>query len=193
VLMRQIVALLLPCALILAQDSVMKLNIVIVEGEGAVNNIRQRMAREPIVQVEDENHKPVAGAIITFTLPNQGAGGVFADGSHSLTMTTDNSGRAVARGIKLNKVNGKFEIRVNASHNGQTARATISQTSLFAAAPLMSGKTITLLAIAAGIAAGIAIGVTRGGNSPTATTSQPPAVTPPTVIIPGTPTVGGPK
>jgi hypothetical protein len=28
-----------------------KLNIVIVEGEGAINNIRQRVAREPIVQV----------------------------------------------------------------------------------------------------------------------------------------------
>ena len=30
-----------------------------VEGDGAINNIRQRTAREPIVQVEDENHKPV--------------------------------------------------------------------------------------------------------------------------------------
>ena len=32
----------------------------IVEGEGAINNIRLRTAREPIVQVEDENRKPVA-------------------------------------------------------------------------------------------------------------------------------------
>ena len=193
VLMRQVLALLLPCALVLAQDSAMKLNIVIVEGEGAVNNIRQRMAREPIVQVEDENRKPVAGAIITFSLPNQGAGGVFADGSHSLTVTTDNTGRAVARGIKLNKLNGKYEIRVNASHNGQTARASISQTNQFAAAPVISAKTITLLAIAAGIAAGIVIGVTRGGNTPAPTTPPTPPPTPPTVIVPGTPTVGGPK
>ena len=50
-----------------------KLNIVIVEGEGAINSVRQRVAREPVVQVEDENHKPVAGAAITFLLPNQGA------------------------------------------------------------------------------------------------------------------------
>ena len=41
---------------------IQKLNIEIVEGEGAVNNIRQRMAREPMVQVTDENRKPVAGA-----------------------------------------------------------------------------------------------------------------------------------
>ena len=52
-----------------------KLNIVIVEGEGAINNIRQRTAREPIVQVEDENHRPVAGAAVLFLLPENGPGG----------------------------------------------------------------------------------------------------------------------
>ena len=189
--LRQFLAFLIPFALVYAQDPVLKLNIVIVEGEGAVNNIRQRVAREPIVQVEDENHKPIGGVIITFSLANRGAGGVFADGSHSLTVTTDNAGRAVARGIKPNNVNGKFEIRVNASHNGQTARATITQTNQIAPAPVMSAKTITLLAIAAAVAAGIAVGVTRGGNNPTA----PPAAVaaPPTIITPGTPSVGGPK
>ena len=34
------------------------LNLVVLEGEGATNNIRQRTARDPVVQVEDENHKP---------------------------------------------------------------------------------------------------------------------------------------
>ena len=189
--LRQLLAVLIPIALIAAQDPVPKLNIVIVEGEGAVNNIRQRVASEPIVQVEDENRKPIGGAIITFSLPNQGAGGVFANGSHSLTVTTDNAGRAVARGIQLNKVNGKYEIRVTASHNGQTASATITQMSQFAAAPAVSAKTITLVGIVAAVAAGIAIGVTRGGNTPT----SPPAISPvpPTIITPGTPSVGGPK
>ena len=41
-----------------------KLNIVILEGEGATNNIRQRVAREPIVQVEDENRRPLAGVAV---------------------------------------------------------------------------------------------------------------------------------
>ena len=53
------------------------LNLVIVEGEGAINNIRQRTARETIVQVEDENHRPVAGAVVAFLLPSDGASGVF--------------------------------------------------------------------------------------------------------------------
>src|SRR5579863_6856916 len=36
--------------------------ITILDGEGALNDIRKGTAREPIVQVEDENHRPVAGA-----------------------------------------------------------------------------------------------------------------------------------
>ena len=65
--------------LIHAQNAAPMLNIVIVEGDGAINNIKQRTAREPIVQVEDQNHKPVAGAAVIFALPGQGAGGTFAE------------------------------------------------------------------------------------------------------------------
>jgi hypothetical protein len=71
---------------------------VIVEGEGAINNVRQRIAREPIVEVVDENKNPVPGALVTFLLPQNGAGAVFADGSRMMTVMTDESGRAVARG-----------------------------------------------------------------------------------------------
>src|SRR5262245_24487457 len=63
-----------------------ELNLVVVEGEGAINNVRQRSAREPIVRVEDENHKPVAGAAVVFTLPTEGATGEFGGGSKTLTM-----------------------------------------------------------------------------------------------------------
>ena len=66
-----------------------QLNIVIVEGEGAVNNLRQRVVREPIIRVEDQNHKPVAGAAVSFLLPENGAGGTFVNGTKLLTVTTD--------------------------------------------------------------------------------------------------------
>src|SRR5271165_2367219 len=97
-------------SVISAQEPAHKLNLVIIEGDGAINNIRQRTAREPIVQVEDENHKPVAGAVVVFLLPYQGAGGTFANGSHSLTVITDDQGRAVARGFHPNTAQGQFEI-----------------------------------------------------------------------------------
>src|SRR3954447_17556088 len=80
-----------------AQATPASLQITILDGEEAINNIRQRTAREPIVQVEDENHKPVAGAAVIFLLPNDGAGGTFAGGARTLTTVTDSKGQAVAR------------------------------------------------------------------------------------------------
>src|ERR1035437_4688871 len=77
-----------------AQTLPTDLNIVVVEGEGAINNVRQRVAREPVVRVEDENHKPIAGAAVVFTLPTEGATGEFSNGGKSLTMITDSQGRA---------------------------------------------------------------------------------------------------
>src|ERR1700712_3991708 len=47
--------------------------ITILEGEGELNDVRARTAREPIVQVEDENHKPVAGALVLFAIPKGSA------------------------------------------------------------------------------------------------------------------------
>ena len=90
-----------------AGEAIKKLNIVIVEGEGAVNNARQRVARDPMVQVEDENRKPIAGAAVVFLLPNQGAGASFANGARSLTVLTDSEGQAVARGMQANKLSGQ--------------------------------------------------------------------------------------
>jgi hypothetical protein len=179
-----------------AQDAP-KLNIVIVEGDGAINNIRQRTAREPIVQVEDENHKPVAGAAVIFTLSGQGAGGSFAGGSQSLSVVTDSQGRAVARGFHPNSVQGQYQIHVTASNNGQTANANISQSNALvagaaggAAAAGISGKLIAVLVIVgAAAAAGGAYYATHngggGGNSSAAASVI--------VITPGTGAVGPPK
>ena len=169
-----------------------KLNIVIVEGEGAINNVRQRVAREPIVQVEDENRRPVAGAAVTFLLPNQGAGATFANGAQSLTITTDAQGRAVARGLRPNNVNGRYDIRVNASHQGRTGSATISQTNAISAAAAAGGisaKLIAILVVAGAAAAGATVAATRGGNGSGNGGGQPT----PTIITPGTPSIGGPQ
>ncbi len=153
------------------------LNLVVVEGEGAVNNIRQRTAREPVVQVQDENHKPVAGALVVFTLPSNGAGGTFANGAHTLTVATDSQGQAVAHGLKPNGVKGQFKIHVNASHNGQTTSLDIAQvnaviagTAGAAAAGGISAKLIVVIAVVAGAAAGGAYYATHTGNSSTNTT-----------------------
>jgi hypothetical protein len=181
------------CTLLIAQQQVSKLNIVIVEGDGAINNIRQRVAREPIVQVEDENRKPIAGASVVFFLPNQGASGAFANGARSLTVVTDSQGRAVATSLRPNNVAGKFEIRVTASHQGQTASATISQTNFASAAAGLSAgaKALIIIGVAGAAVAGATIAAS-GGNGSTPSTPSTPA-RPVTTITPGTGTVGGPQ
>jgi len=161
-----------------------KLNISILEGEGSINNIRQRVAREAMVQVDDENHKPVAGAAVTFFLPEHGASGVFSNGSRSLTVVTDNAGRAVARGIVPNKVAGDMPIRVVARFKSLDANTIIHQQNAAAAAAAggaISGKVLAIILIAAAGVAGGVVAATRGGSSPSTVT-----------ITAGTPTVGAP-
>ena len=53
------------------------LKIVVVQGEGAKNNLRTRSATQPVVEVRDDSDKPVAGAEVVFQLPPAGPGGVF--------------------------------------------------------------------------------------------------------------------
>lgn len=101
------------------------LNIVIIEGDGAINNIRQRTAREEIVQVEDDNHQPVAGAAVSFLLPSSGPSGTFANGSRLFTTVTDSKGQAVAR-FQPNRESGNFKIKVDAQSNGRSSTALIS-------------------------------------------------------------------
>jgi len=181
----------LPALPVRAQD-VPKLNLVIVEGEGAINNIKQRTAREPVVQVEDENHRPVAGAAVIFDLPSQGASGTFPGGGHSLTVMTDSQGRAVARGLRPNNVQGQYQIQVTASHNGHSTHAAINQSNALAAGATVaasagiSGKLIAVIVVAAAAAAGGAVYATHSGGGG----STPPAAV---TIAPGTGTVGPPR
>jgi hypothetical protein len=172
-----------------------RLSVVIVEGEGAINNIRQRTAREPIVEVQDENHKPVAGAVVVFTvLPsNGGAGASFAGNAQTAEFVTDQAGRVVAKGFHPNTQVGQVQIRVTATSNGRVGNATITQTNIAAAAAstgatgLTGLKLLAIIGVAAGAAAAGAIAATRGGNSHSGA-----AATAPTSITPGTPTVGAP-
>ena len=187
--MRVISGLLALCLACAAQEPAPRLNLVIVEGEGAINNIRQRTAREPIVQVEDENHKPVAGAAVIFLLPNDGAGATFANGARSLTVMSDEQGRAIARGLRPNNVQGQYQIRVTASKEGRTANATITQSNILggaaAASTGVSGKLIAIVAIAGAAVAGGIVAATRGGNNNPANAA--------TTISAGTGTVGPPR
>jgi hypothetical protein len=108
-----------------------KLMITILDGDGALNNIRQRDAREPIVQVTDENHKPVAGALVLFTI-HGGANGASAtfEGAQTLTVRTGEDGIAHASGMQVAKSPGSFTVSV-------TATATVAAGVTIAAAQVL--------------------------------------------------------
>ena len=101
------------------------LSIVVIEGEGAVNIIKQKTAVNPIVEVRDRSNLPVSGVAVTFSVGGQGAS--FAGGASTLTVTTNAAGRAVVAGLTPTAT-GAVTINASAIVNGQTIAATITQT-----------------------------------------------------------------
>ena len=168
--------LIIPAAL--AQNVPALINIVVVEGEGAVNNVRQRVARDPVVRIEDENHRPVAGAAVAFTLPISGASGEFAKAGKTATVMTDQQGLAAAPSLKTNQVAGKLQIYVTASYRGLRARALINQVNVEPAGGSHGGggKVWIIVALVGAAAAGGAIAATQAGKSSSSgSTPAPPA------------------
>lgn len=167
-----------------AQDpAAPKLNIVVISGEGAINNIKSRTARETIVEVRDENNKPVAGASVVFLLPDSGPGLVSSNGSRMLTSMTDSNGRAAVRGLRPNGQSGQFNMQVRANFQNAFGQTVIAQTNMVAAGAAISGLTIGLIAIAAAAAAGTAYAVTRDSGPGRGTVG----------VNPGTPSAGAPR
>jgi len=184
----------LPSAL--AQGVPARIEVVIVEGEGATNSIRQAVTRDPVVRIEDDDHRPVAGVAVVFALPVSGTSGEFANGSKNLTIVTDSSGLAVAHGLKTNEVPGKLQVYVTASYHGLRARTLINQS--VEAPPgtrvpppeLRTSKSggkwkWVLLGIAAAGGAGAGVYFANHGSA----TSAPPAIS----ISTGTVVFGSPR
>jgi hypothetical protein len=176
-------------------------HIVVLEGEGSINNIKQQVNRGALVLIEDENRNPLPGAAVTFYLPSEGPSGVFLNGSRVLTVFTDNAGLAASRGIRFNNLVGLMRIKVSASSFSQVSKGAITQTNVSSAAsvkssyvpatrarrssggPVLSRKAVVWIAVAgAGVAAAVYFGT---------------KTTPPSAGIGGStigaPTIGGPK
>jgi hypothetical protein len=166
--------------------------IEVVEGDGAINNIRLHHAKEPVVRVADQDGQPIPNVAVSFVLPGQGASGEFADGKTVLTVMTDDKGMAVGRGLRPNNSAGQFQIRVTVSYQGQAATANITQTNAEPAQGGKSSKTLLLVAIIGGAAAaGAALALGKGKSSSSGSTgTQPPPAG--IVITPGQPKFGNP-
>jgi hypothetical protein len=146
------------------------LKIVIVEGGGARNVVRQIPPRPLAVRILDANDQPVAGATVDFSAPQVGPSGEFANDSRSYSVTSDQDGLAVASGYHPNSIEGPYQIRVRAEFQGQTASELIPQTNI--AQKKGRGKLYAIIGIVGAAAAAIAFrGGSNGssGNAPTIT------------------------
>ncbi len=172
------------------------LKILVIDGEGAINNIQLGTGREPVVEVRDESDRPVSGAKVTFSMPESGPGGTFFGASRNMTIATNEQGRATATGFRPNLYEGRFQIRVTAAAGDKSATAVISQSNSLPSGAVNrvspgkkkfgAGKIVALVVAAA--VAGI-IGATRGGDEETVVTTP----TPGTSITPGVIAVGAPR
>lgn len=169
------------------------LKLVVIQGEGAINNIRTRSATAPIVEVRDENDKPVAGAEVIFQLPPAGPGGVFHGWMRSQTVRSDAQGRAAATGYAPNDQAGRFNIKVTASLGNKTGAVVIGQSNADrgGSGPGMANGRSGWWKIALGVgSAGAVIGAvaaTRNGGG------SAPAAGNPITITPGPISVGSPR
>jgi len=170
-----------------AQSADAQLKILVLEGQGAINNISLRRAKEPVVQVTNENDAPVTGAVVTFMLPDAGPGGVFGDRNKILSVTTDEKGQAVGRGLRANKIVGQYQILVSASYQGRNARTSITQTNAepFASVSHSSSKKLLWLVLLGGGAAGAAFAARGSASGPASATPSSSAAG--AVITPGSP------
>jgi len=169
-----------------------KLHINVVEGDAQLVNIKSRVNPAPVIEVLDENNKPVQGAVVSFFLPGQGPGGTFSNGANNTAVITDRNGRAAAAGIIPNSQTGNWEIRVSASYQGQTASAVITQTSVSGVSASSTGggiskKGLIILVVVAGAIAGAVVAARSLGGS--SSSSGSPGI----IINAGTPSVGAPK
>jgi hypothetical protein len=151
-----------------------RLRIIPLEVNNAVNYIPLLTATPPVVEVRDENERPLEGAAVTFRLPASGPGANFGETKTTQTGVTDARGQVGVTGYTLNKQPGRFVIEVTATHEGRTGRLLMTQTNSAEKLPPEvagnrgSGKLKwILLGVAAG--AGASLGIyfgTRGNTAP---------------------------
>ncbi len=158
-----------------------------------------RSTRPITVEITEETGKPVAGAAVSFHLPEDGPGGAFVNGLRTEVVVTDAHGRASLYGLLANRTPGRFQIRILASKE-QARAGTVSfqyiaeptGKALAALSKTSAGRRKWLYVAAAAVAGGaVAVAATRGG-APNPAAATPSAPTP--VFSIGTPviTVGKP-
>jgi hypothetical protein len=172
--------------------TVQTLKVLPLAGNGATNDLERGIMSPLVVQILDQNSRPVDGAQVVFRFPLRGPSAVFPNQQTSQTARTNADGQAAAVGWVANKEVGSFQVQVSASRGNEVGSATITMANATRVVAEVQAKhkskwsskwvKIGIIAGAAGIAAGVVL-ATRGGGGSSNTT---------VTVSPGSPTIGGP-
>lgn len=186
-----------------ALPTVEDLKVIALAGKNEVNDIQRRVMAPLVVQVLDQNDRPVQNAEVVFRFPLQGPGATFPGGKTSLTAHTNGQGQVAAMNWMANNETGGFEVHVSASYGSEVGSLVIpmSNANNVPAAKVGVGAgtspekhhrwysptwvKVALIGGAAAVGVGIFL-ATRGGGSKAGAGST-------VTISPGSPSVGGPQ
>lgn len=176
---------------------VRNLKVTALAGNDEMNDLESHVMAPLVIQVLDQNGRPVEGAEVVFRFPLNGPGATFRGGNTSVTVRTNGQGQAAAVNWMANDQTGKFSVHATATYGNQMGEVTISMTNVprIVEEGKKGGKRTSwyssklakfaLFGGGAAIVAGIILATRGGGGSSAATTV-------PVTITPGSPTVGGP-
>jgi hypothetical protein len=169
--------------------TVRTLKVLPLAGNQELNDLQNKVMAPLVVQVLDQNDRPVEGADVIFRFPLNGPSASFSDQKTAQTFRTNADGQAAATGWAANGKVGTFQVQVTASRGSEQGSTTISMTNVTRITGAQKrtqrkgwfsrwGK----FAVAAG-AAGVVVAIvlaTRGGSRVITAT-------------PGSPSIGAPQ
>ncbi len=177
-----------PVTSLAAEDS---LKVIPLAGNRGMNDLERRVMTPLVIQVLDQNSRPVEGAQVVFRFPLKGPSAEFPGGHPSQTVRTNADGQAAATGWMANREVGGFQVHVTVSFGNQLGETTISMSNVTRIVGNGEEKRkkwwsskwakIGMAAGAAGVVVAVVL-LTRGGsNAGTTVTASP-----------GSPTIGAP-
>jgi len=171
--------------------AVESLKVIPLAGNNAMNDLERRVMAPLVIQVLDQNARPVEGAQVVFRFPLKSPSAEFPNQQPALTVRTNADGQAAAVGW-MARGTGTFDVHVAVSRGNELGETVISMTNVTKVVD--DGKVkhkgwwsnkwakVAVIAGAAGIVVAVVL-LTRGsGNSTSTVTASP-----------GSPTIGGPQ
>ena len=179
-----------PAAPVATPATIQSLKVVALAGGGEMNDLQRKVMAPLVVQVLDQDSRPVEGAEVTFRFPLNGPSAIFPDQKNAVTVRTNADGQAAAVGWTANGTVGRFQIQVTASRGNELGAAVISMTNVTTITEEVKRKGKSWwsskwakIGVIGGAAAVVTVVIllNRGGSSSTTTITA----------VPGFPTIGG--